>query len=195
MEFITGQTRMCHTGYNGTWRLLDNQLFNYNGDVYIVPRNFYTDNYTIPNWIAWLGGSKGGRDVRPSHFHDFGCDFHAMVLLTVSLKQLREEGLLRERLCDDGVVRLICDDLPLHYLRVVKFSKRQVDDMLADMMLATGNITKSEAKKIRAGVFFNIGWLFSKHSMDYTRFYTGINDFKLKGKHDRDLCTCEQCHK
>ena len=176
MGFITGMPRMVHTGINGTWKILDNQLFLDNdGSLYIVPRNFYTDNYTIPNWIAWLAGSGDDRDVCPSHFHDFGCWFHAMVIVDAPSGYLREAGIVKEHLCEDGKMRTICEDIPKEYLVIVPKKKSEVDNMFKRMMLATGHISEFSAKMLRAGVFFNLNWLFTNHAVNLNDFYSGIN--------------------
>lgn len=175
MGFITGLARMEHTGINGVWRILDNQLFKNGNDLYIIPRNFLTDNYTIPNWITWLAGAGDDYDVRPSHFHDFGCWFHSMVKVDADLEYLEQIGIVRNKLCKDGKMRVICDDIPTQFLVTVPMKKKEVDNLFKEMMIATGNITKFTASKLRAGVFFNIGWLFTNHSIDYEKFYTGVN--------------------
>ena len=184
MGFVTGMPRMAHTGINGTWEILDNQLYfdNKTKDLYIVPRKFYTDNYTVPNWITWLAGAGDDYDVRPSHFHDFGCWLHALARITVSVEELRTRGIVREHLCKDGKFRTICEDVPIEFIKIEKKGKFDVDNLFKRAMDSTGRISERSANILRAGVFFNIGWLLTNNSVDLEKFYTGINLKYLKNK-------------
>lgn len=181
MGFITDMPRMAHTGINGTWKILDNQLvLDEDGTLYLVPRNFLTDNYTIPNWIAWAVGSGDDRDVCPSHFHDFGCWFHSMVKVHVTLDFLKEHNLVREYLCKDGKMRTICEDIPMQYLSVVPMKKSEVDNLFKRLMLATGHISEMSATILRIGVFFNLNWWLTNHVVNLENFYSGVNPEYLK---------------
>ena len=80
MKWITDNSRIEKLSEANKWRMIDNELFqDEDGSIYLTPRNYETDNYTIPDWIAWLGGNKSKWDIRPSHIHDFGCQYHQLI--------------------------------------------------------------------------------------------------------------------
>ena len=56
-NFITGKAEVKQSDINGKWYTSHNQLYqDDDGVLYLVPRNYQTDGYTIPRWLAWLGG-------------------------------------------------------------------------------------------------------------------------------------------
>ena len=149
--------------------LLDNELYiDKNGEISLVPRFFVTDNYTIPNWIAWLGGGKSQWDVRPSHFHDFICCYKNKIKVNLSLIQLKQKKLLKNK---DNL--WICEDIPINYLELVPMCKTEADNMFKQMLLDTGCISKIRANILRTGVVFNVGWYLSKSkTFDMSKIYT-----------------------
>ena len=95
--FLTGKSRFEQTDIEGIWKTLDNQLYlDEDNTLYLVPRYFLTDGYTIPNWIAWLGGSKMQWDTRCSTQHDFECKFHKIIIVNLSIAQLKKMKFLKE---------------------------------------------------------------------------------------------------
>ena len=166
--FLTGKSRLEQTNDDGIWMLLDNELYmDKNGIISLVPRYFLTDNYTIPNWIAWLGGGKSQWDVRPAHQHDLICRFKQKIKVNLSLCQLRSKKLLKEK-----NKLLVCDDIPVKYLELVTMSKTEADKMFKQMLLDTNCISKTRANILSIGVFFNIGWYLSKdEKFDMNKIY------------------------
>jgi len=169
--FLTGKSRLEQTSKDGLWMLLDNELYmDADGTISLVPRYYITDNYTIPNWIAWLGGGKSQWDVRPSHQHDIICQYKQKIKVNLSLTQLRQKGLLKGK---NGII--ICEDIPIKYLELMPMSKTDTDNMFKRMLVATGCISPIRANILRAGVFFNVGWYLSKaETFDLNSIYTKL---------------------
>ena len=93
--FITGKAEIEQSDENGKWFTENNLLYmDYDGIIYLVPRGFKTDGYTIPNSVAWLGGSKMNLDIRPAILHDFNCYFHKDIIVNLNVSELRKKGLL-----------------------------------------------------------------------------------------------------
>lgn len=137
------------------WQLVTNELYlDDDSTLYLVPRGYKTDNYTIPNWIAWLGGCKSTYDPRPSHIHDFGCQYHQLIKVNLSYIQLQTKGLID---LSNGKIR--CKDIPVEYLELVTVTKWQIDCLFKRAMKSTGAIPARIYNLYRAGVLFNFGWL------------------------------------
>lgn len=152
-RFITAKARIEQLDYKDYWKTIDNELYlDDNGELYLTPRYLWTDGYTFPNFVMAILGGKNSIDTRPCHGHDLGCRFHEVIKVNLSLTQLKLLGYLR--IHDNKVV---CDDIPIEYLTVIKVSKTFVDDMLKRMMKAC-NIPSWKVNIIRFGVFFNINW-------------------------------------
>lgn len=145
------------------YRLLDNSLYwDEDGTLYLVPRNYISDGYTIPNWIAWLAGGKMEHDLRPAHFHDFGCQYHAMIRVKSTVVELRKEGYIRQHFDKDTKKWMtVCDDIPVELLEYIPFTKWQTDCLFKRLMKATKNIKAWRINLMRGGVTLNIGWLWS----------------------------------
>lgn len=155
MPFLTDNARIEQTDKAGIWKTLDNQLYkDEDGSIYLVPRYYLTDNYTIPDWLAWLGGNKSKWDVRPSHFHDFGCAYRKLIKVNLNETQLRMRRLLHVK-----NNRVVCENIPIKWLEVVSVDKWFIDCMFKRMMIDTYNIPKWRVNMMRFAVFFNVGWL------------------------------------
>ena len=148
MNFLTSNARIEQTDVPGIWQTIDNQLYkDVDGSIYLVPRYYKTDNYTIPDWLAWLGGNKSKWDVRPSHFHDFGCQFHALIKVCMNEQTLRTKRLLRVK--DD---KIVCENIPIKFLKVEKKNKWFIDCMFKRMMKVANRLAKRcKAKCIITG--------------------------------------------
>ena len=154
MKWITNNSRIEKLSEANKWRMIDNELFqDEDGSIYLTPRNYETDNYTIPAWVAWLGGNKSKWDVRPSHFHDFGCQFHALIKVCMNEQTLRTKRLLRVK--DD---KIVCENIPIKFLKVEKKNKWFIDCMFKRMMKVANNIPSWRINLMRTAVFFNVGW-------------------------------------
>ena len=175
MEWLTDKSRLEQSNECNDWYLLDNELFkDKDGSIYLTPRNYKTDNYTIPDWVAWLAGNKSKWDVRPSHLHDFGCQYHQVIKLKINETMLRKMRLLR--VFKD---KLICEDIPLKYLELLPITKWQTDCLFKRAMKSTKVIPAHIYNLYRGGVFFNFGWLGNHPPFDLSKIYTveqnGVN--------------------
>lgn len=173
--FLTAEPRLVHSTVDKKkYILYDNLVYwDDDGTLYLVPRNYISDGYTIPNWIAWLGGGKMEYDLRPAQVHDFLCQYHAVIKIKVSIATLRNTNILRQHY-DRRESRWlsICDDVPVEWLEYVPFTKWEADCLFKRLMKATGNIPAYRINLMRVGVFFNISWLFSgKKEYDLSRCY------------------------
>lgn len=173
MKFLTSSARIEQTTKPGIWRTIDNQLFqDIDNSIYLVPRYYKTDNYTIPDWLAWLGGGKAKWDVRPSHFHDFGCQYHALIKVLLTKEQLEQKRLLRIK---DN--KIVCENIPVKYLKVVKKNKWFIDCFFKRMMKVANNIPNWRVNLMRTAVFFNIGWLSNYYvEIDLNNIYKDANE-------------------
>ncbi len=168
MKWLTDKSKITQADEPGDWYLAENELFmDEDGTIYLVPRNYKTDNYTIPDWIAWLAGHKGKWDVRPSHLHDFGCQYHQLIKVN-----LNEGGLRHWRLLHAHNNKIVCENIPSRFLSLVPVTKWQIDCMFKRAMKATKCMSKRTYNLFRCGVFFNIGWVLGEHpSYDLNKIY------------------------
>ena len=172
-RFLTGKARLQQTDRKRMWKLLDNEIYKADdGRLYMAPRNMYTDNYTIPCWIAWVAGSPIDYDTRCSHVHDQVCYSHAALMISLTEKELRDKGYLR---FSEKNNMWVCEDIPAEFLYSEKRSKFAANNLLYECMKATGEPWLSRAL-IRVGVCFNIGfyWDILTHKvfeLDLSRVY------------------------
>lgn len=179
MEFLTAKTIMCQGCEEEMAYTLHNQLFqDSDGTIYLVPRYFETDGYTIPCWLAWLGGSKKRYDLRPAIGHDFDCKYHQTIVVNLTKEQLQKKGLLyhkEKKLGGVTYVIPVCDDIPIKYLTVKKITFNQANSKFKRMMKATNQIKAWRVVMMRCAVNFNIGWLFSgKSEINLENIYKNV---------------------
>lgn len=149
------------------WILRHNELFlDEDGSIYLVPKNYITDNYTIPDWLAWLAGSKSKYDIRPAHIHDFGCQFHQLIKVKMPLEELLENYFYN----DEGI--FTCANIPIRYLSLIDVTKWEIDCLFKRAMKATKLISPYTYSIYRGGVFFNIGWLGNHPPFSLRYIYT-----------------------
>ena len=166
-QWLTSKSRLEQSNEPNNWYLLDNELFkDEDGSIYLVPRGYKTDNYTIPDWIAWLGGNKAKWDVRPSHIHDFGCQYHGLIKVNLDEKQLKQKGFLKS--FED---KIICKDILEDYLYFVPFTKWQINCLFKRAMKATGNIQAKVYNLYRIGVVLNFGWFKEYPIYNFEKIY------------------------
>lgn len=178
MNFITDFAELGQTAEPNYWYTKHNQLFkDQDGVIYLVPRYFITDGYTIPDWIAWLGGGKMKWDTRPAIGHDFDCKFHQCIRVILTEEELRRRRFLRthkKQFGDDTYLITVCDDIPIDYLAIEPVTFNQANSKFKRMMKATGNIKNWRINLMRAAVNLNIGWLKSgKEKIDLNKIYKG----------------------
>lgn len=168
MKWLTTKSRLQQANKPNKWYLIDNELFqDEDGSIYLVPRNYLTDNYTIPDWVAWVAGCKSKYDVRPAHIHDFGCQFKQLLKVRLNEQGLRKLGYMRKK--DDIFV---CEDIPREFLEVIPVTKWEIDCLFKRAMRATREISNYTSCVYRGGVFFNIGWLGKHKAFDLNKIYT-----------------------
>lgn len=167
MKWLTDKSRIEQGHSQNCWYLIDNELFlDEDGSIYITPRGYKTDNYTIPDWVAWLGGNKSKHDVRPSHLHDFGCQYHQLIKVNLNERQLAFAGYLHYH---KG--KTVCENIPLKHLSLVPVTKWQIDCLFKRAMKATLEIPARVYNLYRCGVFFNFGWLGKHKPYDLSKIY------------------------
>lgn len=155
-RFLTGKARLQQTDKRRIWKLLDNEVYKANdGKLYMASRNMYTDNYTIPCWIAFIAGSPVDYDTRASHIHDLWCYVREALLINLTEKELRDKGYLR---FSDNKNMWVCEDIPAEYLGKRKVGKWETDNMLYECMEAA-RVPLIQRILTRIGVCFNIGWI------------------------------------
>jgi len=171
--FLTAKAEMEQTEKDGIWRTLHNQLFmDVDGQIYLVPRNYLTDGYTIPSWIAWLGGGKMQWDIRPSIGHDFECQYHQELVVKLKLEELSQKGFLRNHTTPDNKVILVCDNIPAEFLELRNTTFKNVNAKFLRMMQATRAIKAWRSKLMFGAVHLNVGWLASgKKPFDLSKIY------------------------
>ena len=106
--WLTDKSPILQSNKPNKIETLQNQVYYYKGNAYLIPRGLVSDGYTIPFNI-----DKCKRDVRPSELHDIGCKYHQLILIDIPLHILTEKYI---RYIDGKV---ICNDIPIQYLKVV----------------------------------------------------------------------------
>lgn len=179
MKFLTYRTIVAQGEEADLCYTLHNQLFlDKDGTIYLVPRYFETDGYTIPYWLAWLGGGKKKWDMRPAVGHDFDCKYHQSIIVNLTEEELRSKGYLlhKEKKIGESVLIIpICEDIPIKYLSVVKTTFNQANSKFKRMMKATGQLKAWRVNMMRLAVNFNVGWAFSgKTKINLEKLYNSV---------------------
>lgn len=154
-KFLTGKARVQQTDLKRMWKLLDNIVFKANnGELYLAPRNMYTDFYTIPSFVAIVAGSPVDYDVRCSSIHDLWCYCHKALIVLLSEGDLIAKGYLRY---SEKNKMWVCEDIPAEFLSKRKVGKLETNNVLYECM-ETVNVPLINRLIIRLGVVFNAGW-------------------------------------
>ena len=154
-KFLTGPARLQQTKKKRIWKLIDNEVFKADdGKLYLAPRNMYTDNYTIPMWVAIIAGSPVDLDTRCSHVHDQFCYNREALMINLTEGDLIAKGYLRFSHPNNI---WICEDVPAEFLTKRKVGKWETNNMLYCCMKAAG-VPLFNRILVRLGVCFNIGW-------------------------------------
>lgn len=177
-KFLTDRQRTDRYG-DGYYICLDNTLYKAtDGSIYLVPRNFVTDNYSIPNACACIVGDSVERDCRPSWVHDFGCAYHALLKLTLTEQQLIKLGYLITHNSEDrDRLYRVCENIPKMYLQLVPVTKGEINNLLGEMM---DSLLVPKRKLIRAGVCFNFNWYWTGQKYDFKKLYEVDNHYGNK---------------
>ena len=167
MRWLTDKSRLEQTDKKGLWLTIDNQLFkDKNGKIYLAPRQTLTDGYTIPNWLTWLGGSKMQWDTRCSTQHDLECKYAQVICVKLTESQLRKLKYLRVH-----NNKLVCDNIPLKFLKIEKTTFKETNDRFKRMMIIAHNIPMWRVHLMRFAVNFNFGWHSSKQGIKLNKIY------------------------
>ena len=165
--FLTAHSRLEQLNYNEKWKLIDNQLYkDDDGTIYLCPRNYITDGFTIPNGLTIVAGSKMNYDTRASSQHDFECSYHKVILVNVTEHRLRKMGLLTTA---NGIN--VCENIPLKYLTIKDTTFSETNERFVRMLQSVNNIPTWRRFLIGKAVSLNIGWLFSQRSYDKSKVY------------------------
>lgn len=171
-KFLTYKAELRQSDEENKWYTKHNQLF-FDDDerIFLVPRNYLTDGYTIPNGLAWLGGGKMQWDIRPAIGHDYECQYHSEIVVNLSEQELRAKGYLKEK-NKYGTTITICENIPPQYLEVRPTTFKKANDKFERMMDSVGSINSKRIKLLRFGVNFNLGWLKTgKKQIDLNNLY------------------------
>ena len=151
-KFLTTKSVIQQLPIRRQYRTLLNELYmDDDGAIYIVPRNYQTDNFTWINSTAW--------DIRCAHLHDVGCQYHKIIKVKLSVQQLKDMGLLKK-----GKYDIICLDIPIDKLEVVEVSKKQINDLFYRMLRDSG-APKPIQILYRSGVALNLKWYLNKDEL------------------------------
>ena len=161
-KFLTTPTPILPLNKKGKYKLLNNELYkDDDGTIYLVWRNFETDNFT---WIK-----SNNWDIRCSHIHDEGCKYHQLVKVLLTENQLK---LLRFLVVKHN--EIICKDIPAKFLKVVDVSGTQINNLFYRMLRDADNPKTPKYIQLayRTGVSFNLGWFFSgKEKIELNNLY------------------------
>ena len=145
--WLTDKSPILQSNKPNKIETLQNQVYYHKGNAYLIPRGLVSDGYTIPFNI-----DKCKRDVRPSELHDIGCKYHQLILIDIPLHILTEKYI---RYIDGKV---ICNDIPTQYLKVVPVTFNECNNLLYRAMEDL-NIPKRICKLYRLAVNFNLNWI------------------------------------
>ena len=179
-RFLTDESRLGHLEKD-LYFCQDNTLYqSKDGSIYLVPRGFVTDLYSIPDITAWIVGDSAERDPRPSIVHDFGCAFHGLLKVRgMTVHDLIVYGYLTKHYSElRGKDYNICTDIPECFLEFVPMSKGEVNDILGEAMAA---LCIPRRKLIRLGVCFNFNWYWTRSEFDFSKIYKIYNHYKRRG--------------
>ncbi len=162
MRFLTAASRIEQLPQKRMYRLLDNELYlDDDGSIYLAWRGYTTDNYT------WINASE--YDIRCSHIHDVGCQYHQLVRVKATEWDLNRFGYLR---LHKG--KMVCENIPVEYLEAVDVTGHEVNNLFYRMLRDADNPKTPKAVQClyRAGVSFNLHWFTTgKEKIDLTRLF------------------------
>lgn len=151
-KFLTTGAAIVQLPAKGMYKVLGNELFkDDNKEIFLVPRNFETDNFT------WINSSD--YDTRCAHGHDVGCLYGEIIKVNLTEEELKEKGLLFN-------IRFnyYCKDIPIEYLEKKKITGTQINNLFYRMLKAADcPVTPKHIQVLyRLGVCFNINWFLQK---------------------------------
>lgn len=166
-KFLTAHSRLEQLNFNEKWKLIDNQLYqDDDGIIYLCPRNYITDGFTILKPLQLVAGNKMEYDTRASSQHDFECSYHKVIQVNMSENRLRSMGLLHTV---NGMN--VCENIPLKFLTIRETKFRETNARFTRMLQSVNNIPKWRRFLIGNAVNLNVGWLFSEHNFYKSKLY------------------------
>ena len=154
-KFLTGASRIKQVNRKRVWSLIDNELYkDDDGSIHLAPRSMYTDNYTIPMFIAIIAGSPVDYSVLSSHQHDLCCFTKQILCVELTETELKDKGLLWY---NERAKMWVCENIPPEYLYTKEVSKKEANDMFYRCMKAC-DIPTFNRYLYRFGVCFNLMW-------------------------------------
>ena len=166
MKFLTYQTELRKSNSHFEWDTLHNQLFqDYDGTIYLVPRYFQTDGYTIPLIVTPIAGDRMEYDIRPAVQHDWECKYRFALVVTLTEYELRQKRLLHtivKHIDGQDIAIDVCEDIPVKYLKVVPTTFVKTIRRFQRCLECISDMDNYHKKMIGNAVFLNIGWLINK---------------------------------
>lgn len=177
-KFLTDEPRIQHYK-DDKWISFDNVLFKDKDNcIYLVPRNFVTDLYSIPNLLAWTVGDSAGRDPRPALLHDFGCAYHNVIRVYLNEAELLAKGYLTKYYSKSrNRTFTICENIPKEYLDLIPVTKGSINDMFGRMLKC---LDIDKRREIRFGVCFNFNYYKSGKDYNWNNLYKEDNHYEDK---------------
>lgn len=172
-EFLTGHAVIEQTSKRKIWKLLENVLYQDSDNrIYIAPRNFNSDLYTIPTWIDLMTGNSSEHDARCCLIHDLFCSTISAVIVALTKEELLDRGYLKFSVEKN---KWLCADIPKEYLLVEPITKGRANDIFGRSLKAAG-VRIPQRWLIRFGVCFNVGFYLNQllgrtRDVDLNRFY------------------------
>ena len=166
-NFITAHSRMEQLNIPNKWKTIDNLLYkDYDGSIYLCPRNTITDGFSIPEFVSFIAGSRMKWDTRASSQHDFECYYHKVIKVLLTEYELRKMGLLH--LHNDITV---CENIPIQFLITYDTGFRETNSRFLRMLRTIQSIPEWRAKMMGYAVNLNIDWILKVHNFDINKIY------------------------
>lgn len=165
-KFLTSHSRIEQLDIPEMWKLIDNQLYkDDDGTIYLCPRNYLTDGFSIPAALTLIAGSKMKWDTRCSSEHDFECSYHKVIVVNLVETQLRQKRLLRMH---NNIE--ICENIPLEFLEIRDTTFFETNARFMRMLQSVQSIPGWRAKMMGYAVNLNFNWI-NYHIFDKDYIY------------------------
>ena len=165
MGWLTSKSLILQAD-TGEYLTSKNQVYeDRDGSLYLVPRNTYTDGYTIP-----FGINRTKYDIRPATLHDIGCRYHKLIKINLDKDTLLNNYIVNRN------NKIRCKDIPIDNLELIDIKFNKLNNIFYNSMVDL-DIPKSVAIKYRIGVEFNIGYIFTRNNiLDINSIYSNKLD-------------------
>ena len=164
-KFLTTSAIIKQIPIKGKYKLCNNELFqDDNSQTYLAWRGLITDNFTWVKTNNW--------DIRCSHIHDVGCQYHQLVRVNLTVDELIAKNLL---VYVEKTDKWYCKDIPIKYLEITDVSGHEVNNLFYRMLKSADCPSTPKIIQVlyRIGVCFNLHWFFTgKTKIDLNTLYT-----------------------